>query len=111
MKFCTALSGSRPQRPEVDEHPNHSGTRTIGRVSAGFVADAGAEDEEHPTRGMLTAPLVQTKLTMLVDRRILRGIEEVLEKADAQTDLRRHSVASTEKKRPKNSQLAKYSIG
>ena len=48
--------------PGRDESDGQTEAKTAGRASADLVADAGAEDEEHPTRGLIKSPLLQTKL-------------------------------------------------
>jgi hypothetical protein len=53
------------------------------------VSHAGAEDEEHPSRGISKSPQVQTRLSKIVDDCVVSGIERALEEMGAHCDLRR----------------------
>ena len=73
----------------MEEFSSPDAARATGRQSAGFVADAGAEDEEHPTRGIIKAPIVQTRLSIIVDSCVLSGVTQALTDAGAHADIRR----------------------
>ena len=47
------------------------------------------KNEEHPTRGVNKSPLVQTKLSIIMDQSVSKCIEKSLEDAGAHADLRR----------------------
>ena len=88
-RFRDFAAGRRPQHADMEEFSTPDAARATGRQSAGFVADAGAEDEEHPTRGIIKAPIVQTRLSIIVDSCVLSGVTQALTDAGAHADIRR----------------------
>ena len=87
-RWRDAVAGRRSRGP-MEDGAGPASARATGRHSAGLVSDAGAEDEEHPSRGISKSPQVQTRLFKIVDDCLVSGIERALEEMGAHCDLLR----------------------
>ena len=90
-RWDVLLHGRRPQSANDTElEEGQTSTRQIGSLAPGLVADAGAEDSEHPDfLGGPSGPPLQRTLCRIVDNCVHEGLRQHFLQAEALYDVQR----------------------